>query len=139
MLEVWSAEYSAVASPSRLPEAPEKKSTLSMVPGTSNSRASRMGLPACLLSSCAISSARAASSRVKRPSTPERSPGVARDDPGYALFAVCTASSTSSGPAIVIAATRVLLEGSMTSAAVALELSRRRPFANWLTAALTHR
>ena len=56
--EVWSAEYSAVALPSRLRAAPEKKSMLSMVPGTSNSRVSRIGLPACRLSSWANSSAR---------------------------------------------------------------------------------
>jgi len=91
-----------------------------------------MGLPACLLSSCAISSARASSSRAKRPSTPERSPGVARDHPGEARFAAGTAWSTSSGPASVIVATRVPVEGSMTSAAVPLELSRSRPSTNWL-------
>ena len=45
MLEVWSGEYSAVALPSRFLAAPAKKSALSMVPGTSNSRASRSGLP----------------------------------------------------------------------------------------------
>ena len=38
MLDVWSPEYSAVALPSRWRAAPAKKSMLSMLPGTSNSR-----------------------------------------------------------------------------------------------------
>ena len=84
---MWSAEYSAVALPSRLRAAPAKKSTLSIVPGTSNSRASRIGLPALRLSSRAISSARSDSSRANVVSTAERSAGVARDQSGYAFRA----------------------------------------------------
>ena len=37
MLDVWSAEYSALALPSRWRAAPAKKSMLSTLPGTSNS------------------------------------------------------------------------------------------------------
>ena len=51
MEEVWSAEYSAVALPSRWRAAPAKKEMLSMLPGTSNSVASRTGFPVWLTSS----------------------------------------------------------------------------------------
>lgn len=70
-----------------------------MVPGTSNSVDSLMGLPHWRDSAYAKSSACSASTAASRWSASERSPGAAADQPGKARFAAATASSTSAGPA----------------------------------------
>ncbi len=48
--DVWSAEYSPVARPSRLRAAPAKNAMLSIVPGTSKPVERRIGLPVCRVS-----------------------------------------------------------------------------------------
>ena len=99
MLDVWSAEYSAVALPSRWRAAPAKKSMLSMLPGTSNSAANRTGLPVWLTSSATSSSACSAASCASLARTADRSTGVAVAQPGSAARAAATATSTSAGTA----------------------------------------
>jgi hypothetical protein len=112
--------------------APAKNATLSMVPGTSNSLASRIGLPAMRLSSCAISAARSESSRANVVSTAERSAGVVRDHSAYACRAACTARSTSSASATVISATTSPVLGSRTTPVFPLDASQVFPSMNWL-------
>jgi hypothetical protein len=97
MVEVWSPEYSADAWPSRRRAAPAKNATLSIEPGTSNSRASRIGLPVCAVSAWASSSAIGPRWAASATSAPERSAGVARDHWGYAAAAAETAASTVAG------------------------------------------
>src|SRR6185437_8811253 len=87
MLDVWSPEYSAVALPSRWRAAPAKKSMLSTLPGTSNSVASRTGLPVWLTSSATRSSACSPASAASLASTADRSAGVAVAQPGRAARA----------------------------------------------------
>ena len=76
-----------------------KNAVLSTVPGTSNSRARRIGLPAWRDSSRASSSARSSSSRAALSRTEERSTGVARLHSSKAVPAAATAASTSACPA----------------------------------------
>lgn len=66
-----------------------------MVPGTSNSVDSLIGLPHWRDSAYAKSAACSASTAASLCSASERSPGVAPDQPGKALLAAATASSTS--------------------------------------------
>ena len=112
---MWSPEYSALAMPSRRRAAVPKKAVLSTVPGTSNSRARRIGLPAWRLSSWASSSARSSSSWAALSSTVERSAGVARLHSSNAVDAAATAASTSSCPARVTVSIVALVLGSSTS------------------------
>ena len=114
MLEVWSPEYSAVALPSRWRAAPAKKSMLSTLPGTSNSRASRAGLPVWLTSSATSSSVCSAVSAASLASTADLSAGVAPAQPGSALRAAATATSTSVGVASASSATTSPVAGLMT-------------------------
>ena len=103
--EVWSAEYSAVALPSRCRAAPAKNAMLSMLPGTSNSVANRTGFPVWLTSSAMTSAALASSNSASLNSTADRSAGVAVDQPGSAARAEATATSTSAGVASAKSAT----------------------------------
>src|SRR5882757_10451071 len=105
MLDVWSTEYSAVALPSRWRAAPAKKSMLSTLPGTSNSVASRTGLPVWLTSSATSSSACSPASLASLASTADRSAGVAVAHPGNAVRAAATAASTSAVVARAYSAT----------------------------------
>jgi hypothetical protein len=97
IMDVWSPEYSPAAIPSRWRAAPAKNETLSMDPGTSNSRLSRIGFPVCAVSLCASSSATAPSWAASACRTADRSAGVARDHSGNARAAASTAASTVSG------------------------------------------
>ena len=72
---------------------------LSMLPGTSNSRASRTGLPHWATSSATNVSVASSASLASLASTAERSAGVAPAQPGRARRADATAASTSPGPA----------------------------------------
>ena len=80
--EVCVPSYSAWAMPVRTRAAPAKNRTLSMEPGTSNSVVSLIGLPDWAVSTCAYSSARASIRSARASSAADRSPGVARDQPG---------------------------------------------------------
>ena len=134
---VWSAEYSPVARPSRLRAAPAKKATLSTVPGTSNSRASLIGLPAWRLSASANSSARAANATEMRARISARSPGVVPDQPPKARRAACTAASTSLWEASWIASYASPQEGSTRSIVVDEVPRRRSPSMNWYIGSLS--
>ncbi len=114
MDEVWSPEYSAVALPSRWRAAPAKKAMLSMLPGTSNSVASRTGFPVWLTSSAMSCSALASTSSASLASTVERSTGVAVFQPGSAARAEATAASTSAEVARAISATVLPSAGLVT-------------------------
>ena len=85
-----------------------------MVPGTSNSVASRIGLPACRDSTSANSLARRSISAAKAVRIPDRSPGVVRDQPSYAARAAATAASTCPGPARAYSVIVSPVEGSIT-------------------------
>ena len=123
--DVWSPEYSALAMPSRRRAAVPKNAVLSTVPGTSNSRASRIGLPAWRLSSRASSSARSSSSWAALSRTVERSTGVARLHSSKAAPAAATAASTSAWPARVTVSMVSLVLGSRTSKVSPEDASRR--------------
>ena len=112
--EVWSAEYSAVALPSRWRAAPAKNVMLSTLPGTSNSVASRTGFPVWLTSSAMISSAWSWTNSASLNRTADRSEGVAVDHPGNDVRADATARSTSAGVAKASSATTAPVAGLMT-------------------------
>ena len=112
--DVWSAEYSAVALPSRWRAAPAKNAMLSTLPGTSNSVARRTGLPVWLTSSATISAAWDSTSSASFASTAERSAGVAADQAGSAARAAATAVSTSTGVARANSATTLPSAGLIT-------------------------
>ena len=112
--EVWSAEYSAVALPSRWRAAPAKNAMLSTLPGTSNSVAKRTGLPVWLTSSATNSAAWASTSSASFASTADRSAGVAADQAGSAARAEATATSTSPGVASAMSATTAPVAGLIT-------------------------
>ncbi len=113
--EVWSPEYSPEALPSRWRAAPAKKSMLSTLPGTSNSVASRTGLPVWLTSSATRSAVASSASLASLASTADRSAGVAVDHPRRAARAELTAASTSAGCASWYSATGLPVAGLTTA------------------------
>jgi hypothetical protein len=75
IIEVWSAESSPAAAPSRTRAAPAKNEALSIVPGTSNPVLSLIGLTVWAVSVRASSSARRSSSAARECSSCDRSMG----------------------------------------------------------------